>query len=417
MTSTAVNQVRAARTLFISMAVLMVGLGLANSLTGVRASLEGFSSAAIGLIGAAYYIGLLPGSLVTPSIVGRVGHIRVFAGLASLAAASVVTLPAAVAVAPWVAIRVILGFCMAGLYVTAESWLNSVSTNKTRGRMLAVYLLVVNLAIGFSQYLLTLTDPKTVTAFAFAGILFSLSVVPLTLSTAPQPAYAFEKQRVPLREIAKLVPMGTATAAVNGLVNGTLVAFGAAYATSAGMSLSETGTFIGAAFIGGLILQFPLGWISDHYPRRKVILVTTIVAGVAATAGAFVEPTSRLMPVVMLVYAAVAFPMYSMGISHVQDQVPSHLMIPASAALLAFYGVGAIAGPLVTAVAVGMAGPVAFWWSLAVAHFLLAPFAVWRLVRRAVMPRPQRASNPLPAEAGSYFGLLVDHDEPPSPLD
>ncbi len=395
-----------------SMAIVMVGLGLAMSLTGVRSSLEGFSATQIGLIGAGYYMGLLPGSLMAPQIVGRVGHIRVYAGLASVAAAVVLTFPALVSVALWVALRIMLGFCMAGLYVTAESWLNAVATNDIRGRMLAFYLLVVNLSVGGSQLLLPIANPRTAAPFAIAAALFCLSVVPITLSVAPQPSHAVEGQTIPIRQIAQTVPVGAATAVVNGLVNGILAAIGAAYATSVGMSLAATGTFIGAAFVGGLILQFPLGWLSDRYPRRKVILATTSVAGVLAGVGALVDPLSRYMPLVMLVYAAVAFPLYSIGISHVQDQVPRELLIPASAALLAFYGVGSIAGPLIASALIDLTGPAAFWWTIAASHFLLVPYALYRIIRRAVMPRPQRPSVPVPAEAGSYFGLLVNDPDP-----
>ncbi len=394
------------------MSIVMVGLGLAMSLTGVRSSLEGFSATQIGLIGAGYYMGLLPGSLMAPQIVGRVGHVRVYAGLASVAAAVLLAVPAMVTVGLWVALRILLGFCMAGIYVTAESWLNAVSTNEIRGRMLALYLLIVNLSVGGSQLLLPIADPRTVAPFAIAAVLFSLSVVPLTLSVAPAPSHTFEKQAIPIRQIVQTVPVGAATAVVNGLVNGILAAIGAAYATSVGMSLAATGTFVGAAFVGGLILQFPLGWISDRFPRRKVILATTSVAGALAVVAALVDPLSRVMPMVMLVYAAVAFPMYSIGISHVQDQVPKELLIPASAALLAFYGAGSITGPLVASVIIQATGPSAFWWTIAVSHFLLVPYAVYRLIRRTVMPRPQRPSVPVPAEAGSYFGLLVEDTSP-----
>ncbi len=394
------------------MSIVMVGLGLAMSLTGVRSSLEGFSATQIGLIGAGYYMGLLPGSLMAPQIVGRVGHVRVYAGLASVAAAVLLAFPAMVTVGLWVALRILLGFCMAGIYVTAESWLNAVSTNEIRGRMLALYLLIVNLSVGGSQLLLPIADPRTVAPFAIAAVLFSLSVVPLTLSVAPAPSHTFEKQAIPIRQIVQTVPVGAATAVVNGLVNGILAAIGAAYATSVGMSLAATGTFVGAAFVGGLILQFPLGWISDRFPRRKVILATTSVAGALAVVAALVDPLSRVMPMVMLVYAAVAFPMYSIGISHVQDQVPKELLIPASAALLAFYGAGSITGPLVASVIIQATGPSAFWWTIAVSHFLLVPYAVYRLIRRTVMPRPQRPSVPVPAEAGSYFGLLVEDTSP-----
>ncbi len=394
------------------MSIVMVGLGLAMSLTGVRSSLEGFSATQIGLIGAGYYMGLLPGSLMAPQIVGRVGHVRVYAGLASVAAAVLLAFPAMVTVGLWVALRILLGFCMAGIYVTAESWLNTVSTNEIRGRMLALYLLIVNLSVGGSQLLLPIADPRTVAPFAIAAVLFSLSVVPLTLSVAPAPSHTFEKQAIPIRQIVQTVPVGAATAVVNGLVNGILAAIGAAYATSVGMSLAATGTFVGAAFVGGLILQFPLGWISDRFPRRKVILATTSVAGALAVVAALVDPLSRVMPMVMLVYAAVAFPMYSIGISHVQDQVPKELLIPASAALLAFYGAGSITGPLVASVIIQATDPSAFWWAIAVSHFLLVPYAVYRLIRRTVMPRPQRPSVPVPAEAGSYFGLLVEDTSP-----
>ena len=128
--------------LLLGMGMLMLANGLQGSLLGIRASSEGFSNTMTGIIMSAYFAGFLLGSTLAPRKLRRVGHVRTFAALASIT--SVCILIHALYVVPevWIAMRFITGFAFAGLYVVAESWLNSQATNQMRGRLLAIYMVI-----------------------------------------------------------------------------------------------------------------------------------------------------------------------------------------------------------------------------------------------------------------------------------
>ncbi len=391
-----------ARSVFTGLALMMTGYGVSSTLVGIQATVEGFPTQVIGLLSAAYYVGLAPGTLVTSRMVGRVGHVRAFAALASVAA--IVPLGHALVVDPasWISFKFVTGFCLAGMTVVAESWLNSISTNATRGRLLAIYLVVGNVGFGGGQAILTIED-RPQQGFIVAAALFSLAVVPLTLSVAPAPADTYSRGALPFRRLIQDVPLAVVAIIVAGAATGSVLGLGAVYGTLAGMRVPEVAALMGAAMVGGFVLQLPLGTLSDRFPRRRVILTTTIVAGILALGGAVVEQGSTGTIVAMGAFTAVSFPMYSMAVSHMNDQIEHALLLPAAAAMLLFYGLGSILGPLVASTIIESVGPVGFWWTLATAHLSLAPYVLYRLAIRTGLPLPQRPSISYPTYATPFL--------------
>lgn len=386
---------------------LLVGFGLLSSLIGIRATLEGFDTTAIGVVGSAFYVGFLAGAMVCPGLVARVGHIRVYAALASIGAASVLAYPMLISPTAWAAIRVISGFSISGMYVVTESWLNAATTNDNRGRVLSLYLVLANLGFGLGQLLLAVTDPASVTPFLVVAAIYSLSVVPLTMSTTPAPAHATQVSGLPIRQVVQSAPLGPATSAVSGIGVSIVVGLGAAYGASIGLSVKEVGWLMATAMFGGIVLQWPLGALSDRYPRRLVILATTITAGSAALLGLVTPSGSFALFVVMGLYTAFAFPLYSMAISHLNDVIPAGMTVAASGVLIMAYGLGSIAGPYVGALAMDSFGPASFWGAIAVSNFALVPYLVYRLFKRRVLAQSPHY-RPLAPEATAAPGLLVD---------
>lgn len=386
---------------------LLVGFGLLSSLIGIRATLEGFDTTAIGVVGSAFYVGFLAGAMVCPGLVARVGHIRVYAALASIGAASVLAYPMLISPTAWAAIRVISGFSISGMYVVTESWLNAATTNDNRGRVLSLYLVLANLGFGLGQLLLAVTDPASVTPFLVVAAIYSLSVVPLTMSTTPAPAHATQVSGLPIRQVVQSAPLGPATSAVSGIGVSIVVGLGAAYGASIGLSVKEVGWLMATAMFGGIVLQWPLGALSDRYPRRLVILATTITAGSAALLGLVTPSGTFALFVVMGLYTAFAFPLYSMAISHLNDVIPAGMTVAASGVLIMAYGLGSIAGPYVGALAMDSFGPASFWGAIAVSNFALVPYLVYRLFKRRVLAQSPHY-RPLAPEATAAPGLLVD---------
>ena len=208
--------------LLLGTGMLMLGNGLQNSLLGVRASLEGFETTTTGVIMSGYYVGFLAGSTLTPKIVKNVGHVRVFSALASLASAAVLLHAVFVNPVSWIGMRMITGFCYAGIYVVSESWLNQRATNETRGQLLSVYMVVLLGDMAVGQFLLNLAPPDGFVLFVVASVLISLAMVPIALTAGSAPAFE-APSRVSPWQLYKLSPLGMVGACLVGMAHGTLL--------------------------------------------------------------------------------------------------------------------------------------------------------------------------------------------------
>lgn len=391
--------------LFAGLALLMVGSGLLGSLLGVRADLEGFSTIAIGIVMAMYYVGFLLGSLTIPLWLVSVGHIRVFTGLAALTSATALSYALLASPLTWGALRFVAGLCMSGLYVTVESWLNERASNETRGRLLSIYALVSTLGLGLGQLLLGVGDPLDPTLFLLVGILISLAVVPVALIRTPEPT-----QTIPvglsLRVLGRTAPLGVFAVAISGAAGSSFFALGAVYATRIGMAPGRVGVFMAASLVGAVASQYPLGHLSDRYPRRRVILVVAAGAVVAAASAATVDPASPWLFLLAAVYGSLAFPMYSLAVSQINDSLPVHQLVGAAAGIMFVYGMGSISGPLVMSGLMTVLGPDGYFWGLAAFFLPVVAYSLLRIISKA-RPLQQRFLN-LPPRSSIAVALLAD---------
>jgi len=384
MTTTARRTLVAAWGLFVAVLFLMLGRGLVGVLLGVRAEFEGFSTTTTGIIMASYFVGFLVGSQVTPRMMARVGHIRVFSGLASLVAVAALAHALWVAPAPWVLLRLLFGFCMAGLIVVTESWLNESVTNDNRGRVMGIYMVFSMGGIGLGQLMLGGGDPSEMTLFLVAGALVSLAVVPISLSIGSAPEFTLPP-KLRAREIWKAAPLGIVAALLTGMANAALLAMAAVYATQLGMSLGRTALFAGTAAFGAVLLQWPIGRVSDIVGRRRMIVIVSASAAAVGFTAAGLDPESPAILFAMFLFGGLSFPVYSLALSHVIDVLPAGQAVTASATNIFVTGVGAILGPLIAAAAMTAYGPDGLWWTVAGAQAIIGLFAIFRLIRRPVI--------------------------------
>ena len=399
------NPAGAARALFIGILLLMAGNGLQGSLIGVRAETEGFSVTVAGFVMAAYFGGFLFGSRVAETLIANVGHIRVFAGLASMASTAVLIHALFIDPVTWGLMRFMTGVCMAGLYVTEESWLNDLATNKTRGRLLSIYMVVTMGGMTIGQFLLDVADPDGVKLFLLASVLVSASLIPVVLSAASNPPLAVP-ETMSLRELADIVPTGIVTAFFNGASVGVLMGLGAVYAVAADVPDSRLAAFLAAPLFGSMLLQWPIGAVSDRVSRRGVIVVVALVALGTCVALAAVPARSWAAVGLMTVLGAVSFPIYSLTIAYSADWLPTSKLTSGSAVLVRVSGVGAFVGPLVATVVIGATAPVAYFWCMAVGNLTIALFVVWRIVV-ADAPDTQRRFVAFPARASAGAVALM----------
>lgn len=386
--------------LLAAVGLLLAGTGLASTLVGVRAGLEGFPATVTGLVVGGYYLGFLGGSLVTPRTISRVGHVRVFSGLGSLASAAVLLHAVQPDARTWFTLRFVAGVCTSGLYVVVESWLNGVATNASRGRLLAAYMVVATGGAGVGQLLFAVADPGGFAPFVLASVLVSLAVVPVCLS-AVRPPEAPATHRLALRELVAVAPLGPLAAALSGFAGAAMVGAGAVYATEAGLGQNGTAALIAAALGGGLLLQAPLGQWSDRTDRRRVIAAAAAAGVAACLAAALIGPDRRVALVAVTVVAGgTAYPLYSLASAHLNDFLPPNRMVAAGSKLILVNGAGAVAGPVAGAAALHAFGPGALFLVVATAYAAVGAYAAWRITRRPAPPAEERGHY-VPVPSGS----------------
>jgi MFS family permease len=384
----------------------MLGNGLLGTIVGIRAELERFPTAITGLVMSSYYIGFLVGCGMAPRVLRQRGHVRAFLILSLLSAAVAIAYPIYTTPAMWAVFRFVTGAATAGIYVVCESWLAGTGHPKTRGRLLAAYLLVVNAGYGLGQVLLGTGSPQNFMLFGVAAALIALAVLPL-VAVKPEGPPKTNLARLRVFELVTTAPLGVATSFVTGIGVGGILGFGAVYGTGVGMSVERVGLLMGAAMAGGIVLQWPIGALSDHINRRHVIIGASLLAGAFAIAASYVEPLSNVILACMFGFTAFSFPLYSLAISHVNDALHPEKVIPASAALLGIYGVGTLIGPIGTSLVIEAVGPPGFWLLAGAAHVALGLYGFYRLVKRRRLMEGHHLP-PIPINASPQAALLIE---------
>ena len=386
--------------LFVGLAFLLLAAGLFGTLLGVRSELIKLPTVVSSLISASYYGGFLVGSRVALSALSRVGHIRVFAALASLLSAAMLAVGLTESAPAWAWLRFVTGLCLAGQYVVAESWLNNLATNENRGRLLAIYAVVTSGAFGLGQLLLFAVDARVVTGFAIASIITSLAVAPVALSEDAVAPAMVERENVSLRELAKTVPTGVFSCLLIGMAHGALTGMAAIYATRVGLSAGRIGLFVAAPNIGGMLLHWPVAAASDDIDRRAVGFAASIGAIGAAVLLLLGPSTSPMALLLIALLGGCSYPLYSIAAAYTNDWIEPEHVNAAASQLVTLYGLGAVVGPFVAAGMMIFVGPKGFFWAAIGLHGLLAAFFVYRLrAWRAPLAKRPWGEVSLPARA------------------
>jgi len=373
--------------LLLGMGILMLGAGLQGTLLGLRATIEGFPTPVTGLVMSCYYVGYLLGTLIAPRLLRRIGHVRVFAAFAALASVAALVHASWVHPLPWGAMRLVSGLCFAGIYVVAESWLNHRATRTNRGRLLAVYMLVLYVGLGAAQFLLVLASPQTAAPFMMVSALISLAMVPIVASAqqTPEPAVPHP---VSYRDLYRNSPLGLVAVAVSGMISSIIFSMGPVYARLNGSGTRGVAAFMAVSILAAVLTQYPVGRLSDRMDRRTVIATVCTLATLAAGAIAALGPLPR--PVFLLLaalFSGSALTLYSLAVSHVNDKLEPAQMVAASSALLLMNGMAAAAGPALTGSLIAAFGPRAYFATLATLTAALTVFDLWRKSRRGPVPR------------------------------
>ncbi|WP_299204034.1 MFS transporter [uncultured Amphritea sp.] len=413
--------------LLLGIVFIMLGNGMHFTLIGLRGGIEGFSALELAIVTSGYFMGFLSGARISPRMIRRVGHVRVFAALGSFMSAGLITFPLLTDPWAWTVLRVLIGFCMSGVYVTAESWLNNAATNETRGTVLSAYMIAQTLGIIGAQGLLTLGDAGTSVLFIGASILVSISFAPILLAATSVPA-AEVARPMSLRDLFKGSPLGTVGIFLLGIVYATQSGMAAILGTQIGLTATQISLFVAMLFAGALVLQYPIGWLSDRVDRRKLIFGAAAIGAASCLLGWVTGGSLWSLMAAAFFAGGVTTPLYALLLAYTNDYLAAEDMPAASGGLVFTFGLGAIAGPLVTGWGMETFGPFTFWLVLCatfVAIALYALYALYHMSKRSVVSVEDTESylsvlptaSPVAVEAAGTWAAEHARDEAESQED
>lgn len=380
--------------LLLGFGLMQMGNTLQGTLLSVRGQIESFSPAQIGAVGAGFWAGIVLGSLYCGKLIQRVGHIRAFLALGAIGSTAPLLHLLIMDPIAWVIARALTGFCFAGLFIVVESWLNSAASGETRGQMLSVYAMTGLLAGIIGQLLLPATDTTGFRPFCIVAIIIALALVPIALTRAVAPAHEGGGARINLRRLYRQSPFGLVAAFLCGVTASAFFTLGPILAQRRGLDTGGIAAFMASGTLGGFLMAWPLGWLSDRLDRRLVIIGAAVTAAATlCTIMALVpdEATRWVLYLCAGVFGATIIPTYSVVMAHVNDAVGEGELVAASGGLLIMQGVGATIGPLLAGFAMA-AFEQGFAYTLIAAQIIIAVFGVYRLRRRAAPPETHKGT-------------------------
>ncbi len=402
---------RANSVLLFGILLLMTGHGLQGTLLSLRTEIEAFSTLTSGAVLAGYFLGLLVGSVSAPRMIAQVGHVRVFAAMTAIASSTILFHLLVIEPASWFLFRFGTGFCLAGIYVVAESWLNAGASNELRGGLLSIYVLLQNVGFALGPLLLNLFRPDGFEAFVVVSVLLSLAVVPMLLTAVPVPPLA-PPRKFGIADLWQISPLGLWALVAVGVVQGAILSMGPIYGTRLGLGVGRVSVLMAAAAVGGLVLQWPIGRLSDHHDRRRVLILASTTGAVLALL-LLLPGISSDFPLILGIFFLVSgclLSLYSVAVAHINDHLQPEDMVAASGAMLLTNGIGAVLGPLLSAALMAGFGASGFPFLLALVSASLSAFALYRSTVRPPVPSEERAPHlPLSQPSSVALGLAQEH--------
>jgi len=415
--------------LFTGFGIIVISHGFQGNLLGIRSVIENFNYFTTGTMMSAYFVGFFVGATLVPKLVTKVGHIRVFAAFASMASLS--SLIHVVFVEPyvWILARFLTGFSMIGIFIIVESWLNDRANNKTRGKVLSLYMLITYAGMALGNFLLNVSNPKHYEPFILISLLFSIALIPILLTKRKPPKFK-KTSSIKIKELFKISPFGSISMFCTGFIFAPIFSLLSVYAVTMKLSIFETSLLLVGVMLAGALFQWPIGSLSDKYDRRKIIIGSSIAAVVFSLLAIFVSGIGNSLPnlftestvsfnyfsttmdktklfIFITLLAGVTLPLFSLNLALVNDYIPKENFVAAGGGLNIIFGLGAMAGPIICSTLMHFLGPNGFFIHLLIFLFAIIIFGFYRLSKRETENNPESTFTPLPTTI-TPLGIELD---------
>ena len=415
--------------LFTGFGIIVVSHGFQGNLLGIRSVIENFNFIATGIMMSAYFVGFFIGATVVPRLVTKVGHIRVFAAFASMASLS--SLVHVVFVDPyvWIFARFLTGFSMIGIFIIVESWLNDRANNKTRGKVLSLYMLVTYVGMALGNLLLNVSDPRYYEPFILISLLFSIALIPILLTKRKPPKFR-KNSAIKIKELYKISPFGAVSMFCTGFIFAPIFSLLSVYAVTMKLGIFEISLLLVGVMLAGALFQWPIGSLSDKYDRRKIIIGSSLAAIIFSFSAIFASGKGASLPslfiestisfnyfstaidkirlfIFVILLAGVTLPLFSLNLALVNDYIPKEKFVAAGSGLNIIFGLGAMAGPIMCSILMHFLGPNGFFVHLLIFLLIIIVFGFYGLSQRKIENNPESTFTPLPTTI-TPLGIELD---------
>jgi len=406
--------------LFTGYFILMIAHGFQGNLLGVRTVIEEFNFIATGSIMSGYFVGYFSGANTIPKLVGKVGHIRVFAAFASMASLSILLHAVFVNPVIWTLGRFITGFSIVAIFIVMESWLNDRANNRTRGQLLSIYMFITLIGLSLGTLLLNFSSPEKYEPFILISLLLSSALIPILLTKRKPPKFK-KLGYIDIRGLYKTSPLATVSMFCTGLIHSALFSLGAVYAAAMNFSIFEISLLLFLVTVFGGIFQWPIGYYSDKTDRRKIIIFCTFFAALFCFLSIFASGTSLanmymatsvgtdkiMFFIYVALYAGMAIPMFTLNLAYVNDYISREKFVAAGGGMQIIFGLGAMAGPFLCSLIMSKLGNNGFFVYLLSFHIIIGLFGLYRITKRPYEDNPESTFTPLPRNI-TPLGIELD---------
>ncbi len=406
--------------LFVGYFILMIAHGFQGNLLGVRSVIEEFNFIATGAMMSGYFVGYFAGANTIPTLVGKVGHIRVFAAFASLASLSILIHAVFVDPAIWTLCRFATGFSLVSIFIVMESWLNDRANNRTRGQLLSIYMFITLIGLSLGTLLLNFSSPEKYEPFILISLLLSLALIPILLTKRKPPKFK-KLGYIDIKGLYKTSPLATVSMFCTGIIHSALFSLGAVYASTLNFSIFEISLLLFLVTVSGGIFQWPIGYYSDKSDRRIIIIFCTFAASIFCFLSIYASGASLenmylatgvgidkiMFFIYVALYAGMAVPLFTLNLAYVNDYISREKFVAAGGGMQIIFGMGAMSGPFLCSLLMNKLGANGFFIHLLIFHLIIGLFGLYRITKRTYEDNPESVYTPLPRNI-TPLGIELD---------